>query len=673
MSRYRICAGLLVAVAFASPDAVAATVSGQLQKWETVTVDFTGPAHDESDSGPNPFLDYRLQVLFTAPGGAKTYSVPGFFDGDGAGGGNGSVWRVRFTPDETGTWTYQASFRSGTQLAVDLDPSAGTPTSFDGDSGTFTVADVDAAARGFYRDGRLESVGEYYLKFRDGGYWLKLGTNNPENLLGYDGFDNTPFAWHSYANHDVDWQPGDPDWDSPDLPGTNDGRGIIGALNYLNAMSLNSIYFMPMNIGADGKDTWPFSDPSINRDGSTSNDNLHYDISKLAQWLVVLEHAQRKDLFLHFVFNDKTRPNREELDLATLGVERKLFYREMLARFGHFNALQWNVSEEYNLGLPWPPDTIVEFANYIEATDPYGHPITVHPHGNTYTSALAPFFDDAWFGIMSVQTWQRPDDIGGAIEYLRNEAALAGNVVPVMLDESIGMNQLSANEYRKRTFWDALFSGGGFEMFKSFGDSEVDDFRVYEEYFRYAGYARSFVEENLPFWEMVPSDTLVTGEDTVHGGAEVFAKAGEVYAVYLPSASPGPLLTMAGSGETFEKRWYNPRSGGFEGGVESFVDSGSVLLGTPPADAGEDWVVLIRRQTPDNSPPVAPDRQVGTGVGTPVVVTLDFQDADGPGPYTREVTSAPASGSLSAINPDGTVTYSPNPGFSGIDRFSWRV
>ncbi|MCG8370171.1 MAG: Ig-like domain-containing protein, partial [Proteobacteria bacterium] len=47
--------------------------------------------------------------------------------------------------------------------------------------------------------------------------------------------------------------------------------------------------------------------------------------------------------------------------------------------------------------------------------------------------------------------------------------------------------------------------------------------------------------------------------------------------------------------------------------------------------------------------------------------------ADGPGPYTREVTSAPASGSLSAINPDGTVTYSPNPGFSGIDRFSWRV
>ena len=44
-----------------------AVVSGELKKWHTVTIDFDGPTHSETDVGPNPFLDYRLQVAFTAP------------------------------------------------------------------------------------------------------------------------------------------------------------------------------------------------------------------------------------------------------------------------------------------------------------------------------------------------------------------------------------------------------------------------------------------------------------------------------------------------------------------------------------------------------------------------------------------------------------------------------
>jgi len=68
-----------------------------------------------------------------------------------------------------------------------------------------------------------------------------------------------------------------------------------------------------------------------------------------------------------------------ELDKGKLGIERKLYYREMIARFSHHNAIQWNISEEYDISpLPLQPEQIKEFAWYVKAIDPYNHPITVH-------------------------------------------------------------------------------------------------------------------------------------------------------------------------------------------------------------------------------------------------------------------------------------------------------
>ena len=69
-------------------------------------------------------------------------------------------------------------------------------------------------------------MGGHYLKFRNGPYWIRGGTDSPENFLAYAGFDNTPPS-HKYAAHPEDWRPGDPDW------GDGDGRAIIGVLNYL--------------------------------------------------------------------------------------------------------------------------------------------------------------------------------------------------------------------------------------------------------------------------------------------------------------------------------------------------------------------------------------------------------------------------------------------------------
>lgn len=64
----------------------------------------------------NKFADVELTAVFTAPSG-KTRDFWGFFDGDGQGGGDsttGTIWKLRFMPDEPGTWAYTYQWSDGT-------------------------------------------------------------------------------------------------------------------------------------------------------------------------------------------------------------------------------------------------------------------------------------------------------------------------------------------------------------------------------------------------------------------------------------------------------------------------------------------------------------------------------------------------------------------------------
>lgn len=609
----------------------AAEVSGALKVWQPVMISFSGPAKNESDSSPNPFLDYRLQVTFSGPGG-EIYNIPGYFDGDGNGGGSGDVWRVKFTPDTAGDWNYSASFRQGTAIAISLDQNAGTATSFDGESGNFNVAGRDPSALGFLGRGRLAYVGEsYFQTLGDGQYWIKGGADEPENFLAYAGFDGTsanpdaPQIFHSYASHIADWQAGDPDW------GGGKGKGIIGALNYLALKNVNSIYFLLMNIGGDGRDVWPYAG-AINRAGSVSNDNSHFDISKLNQWNIVFEHANKKGINLHVVLNEAEINNKKELDDAALGIERKLYYREMAARFGYLNGLVWNLCEEYDHDeFPLSASMIKSWAGYLKSVDGHSHPVGVH---NAATNGWNPFFGDSRLDFVSYQYYQDPpyevnagnSHYGDRTEELISAGAQAGKIIPVGMDEfwlakraddeshddytPVFPNNwpfASGNKFlRKNIIWPVYFSGGQLEYITE-DYLATDDFSLYAKLWDYTWFARKFMLENIPFWEMSPADSLLAGEA---GGyqedGQVLAKAGEVYAAYLPDASLTGTLDLRAASGSFQKSWYNPRTGQFAGGTTTISGGSNIPLGQPPGEANEDWVVLIKKNTTDNVAPAAP-------------------------------------------------------------------
>lgn len=63
----------------------------------------------------------------------------------------------------------------------------------------------------------------------------------------------------------------------------------------------------------------------------------------------------------------------------------------------------------------------------------------------------------------------------------------------------------------------------------------------------------------------------------------------------LPKAYSGGTLDLPAAKSAFKQRWYNPRTGEFEGKTLAVNGGSRVPLGTPPTDADEDWVVLIKR------------------------------------------------------------------------------
>jgi len=104
---------------------------------------------------------------------------------------------------------------------------------------------------------------------------------------------------------------------------------------------------------------------------------------------------------------------------------------------------------------------------------------------------------------------------------------------------------------------------------------------------------------------MHPADELVVGEGTVHidiGGnktleanAEVFARPGCVYAVYLPTGMPSGTIHLDRIDGAYSLRWYNPRTGEFEGEDTPIQGGRQSKIGLPPRQQTQDWVVLIKK------------------------------------------------------------------------------
>ena len=96
--------------------------------------------------------------------------------------------------------------------------------------------------------------------------------------------------------------------------------------------------------------------------------------------------------------------------------------------------------------------------------------------------------------------------------------------------------------------------------------------------------------------------------------------------------------------------------------------------GNGGTDDGEIVVTVTDGAPPANIPPTAVDDTATTDVGTPVTLdpAANDTDPDAGDTLTTSAIGTPTNG-VATLNPDGTVTYTPNPGFIGDDTIPYTV
>ena len=528
---------------------------------------------------------------------SASYRVPAYYaaDGDAANSGatGGRIWRCHFVPDRPGEWAYTVSFRRGANVAVSDHPAAGQPyPDADGRHGRFRV---NPAATG--QRGRLQFGGRQYPVWAaTGELFYKLGPDAPENLLAYADFDGG-FATDghkdelvkTWAAHRRDWRPGDPTWGADQR-----GKALIGAVNYLAEAGLNSISFLTNNITGDDRNVFPYV---------SYDDYARLDVSKLAQWAIVLGHAARRGLFLHFKLSEVE--NQCLLDGGELGPQRRLYYREMIARFGHYPALNWNLGEENgrwanDYPLLWQTTTQrLAMARYFRDHDPYGHHRVIH-NGQPFYDLAGPESD--YTGV-SLQTNRA--DFANVYPHVRHWLDLSRSE---RLGWAVAVDEPGDAEHsllpdtddpdhdlaRQNALWGSLLAGAwGTEWYFGYAHAHSDltcqDFRSRELFWSQCSHLKKILEEEkMPLPGMMPANALTTADDWV------LAHPQGPYLIYRKMGTPtAGAITLPGGRYTL--RYYNPRTGEYTvaGELRSPGPGTALPLPEPPVQLDMDWALLV--------------------------------------------------------------------------------
>ncbi|NJX14559.1 DUF5060 domain-containing protein [Tamlana crocina] len=591
-----------------------AKIDGQLKKWHRIVLNFEGPETSEMNAN-NPFLNYRLDVTFK--NGENTFVVPGFYAADGnaanTSADKGDIWQVRFTPNAIGEWTYNVSFKEGENVAIAEDVSNASNAGFmDGQTGSFTIAESDKTGVDNRAKGKLQYVGESYLKFADSQkYFIKLGVDAPENLLAYTDFDVSTNA----LDFQKTWEPHAKDFDdsgTPFLWKETKGKNLLGAINYLAGEELNVFSFLTFNVDGDDRNIFPHllkvpiedyeTYASVKKNKEAWESMFHktrFDVSKLDQWERIFEYAETKGMFLHF----KTHETETDhlMDKGVFGTEGKLYYRELIARFGHHLSMNWNLGEENNQ----PTEEVLKVADYVSKLDAYKSHLVLHTFPNKDDRYYDFIGDKSPLTGASLQL-SHPDfnDVHGRVLKWQEKSYATGKKWALAVDEPGKANiallpddEDSEHNYaRGRAMYGTLMAGGyGVEWYFGYASPNSDltcqDFRSRDLFWDQNRYALHFFNNYIPFWKMEPSDDLVISEDISY----CLAKEGEVYAIYTEANAGEINLDLGPSTNSYKIKWFDPRKGGDlqEGRISSVKGPGIVGLGEPPSEIDKDWMVLV--------------------------------------------------------------------------------
>lgn len=297
-------------------------------------------------------------------------------------------------------------------------------------------------------------------------------------------------------------------------------------------------------------------------------------------------------MYLHF--KTQETENDQLLDGGDLGLERRLYYRELIARFGHHLALNWNIGEE-NTNTD---EQRMAFADYFKAFDPYDSPIVVHTYPSQKVQVYTPLLGHPSYDGVSIQT--NPNNVFADTLYWVDQSNNYDKKWVVANDEqgnaNVGVvpdaNDPDHDVIRKNVLWANLMAGGaGVEYYFGYGfahsDLTCNDFRSRDVMWTQSRYALDFFHLHVPLGAMTNRNDLVASDS-----AWCLANS-EVYVIYLRNG--GTTTINLPDGE-YTAGWFDPRNGGdLQNGSRIGLTGGTaVQVGNAPNSENMDWAVVIK-------------------------------------------------------------------------------
>jgi hypothetical protein len=521
----------------------------------------------------NKFADVELSVAYTAPSG-KITEFWGFFDGDGAGGGDattGDVWKMRFMPAEVGKWSYAYRWSDGTP----------------GGEGSFECV-AEGAGKGM----------------------LQPYAENPR-WFAYNGTDPVWLKSYYETGHGAIAQPFD--WVTENIYQPMLDRGYNHLqVNWLLSLCCFGQYYK------DGPEP-STQDLALYTEGQASS-TMRLDVWKLMEqplgWL------NDRDVGVHMFLGFEGRKNDGPAWEALSDEEKEFYVRYVVARIGPFaNLAGWNFVWEdpghratHELGL----------ARLLEKHDVFNHLRTYqdeHPRDNEYQR---PEYTFAAVENHYITSPVRNDDINyRKSPWTHHMACIVGYVPgkPVYMSEG---NSLWRRYWHERTgatqddlrraAWGCATAGASFCWNGHAREYDLTargpegipfhgDDNPYTVSARYIDILSRVMTEEVAFFRMTPRDELLMGHDPHR--VWCLAEAGKQYLVFSTAGEPFELYVAAGRYDN--NVWIDTKTGDkrpAKGAVVAVEDlatgagdgrrNGTAGVRFAPPSGDTDWVLVVR-------------------------------------------------------------------------------
>jgi len=553
-----------------SPAAAAPATVGKYRVFEAAVVN--------TRDYDNKFTDVDLLVEYTAPSGKK-WQFPGFFDGDGKGGGDrstGSVWKMRFMPDQAGSWTYKWRWSDGSGNGT------GRFEATEAQAGKGVIRAYEANPHWFAYNGTVPVWLKSYYETGHGGIaqdfdWM---TDNVFQPLVDHGYNHLQVNWLlslcCYRQYYLDGpEPGTLDLD---LYENGDASGTMN-LQVWRLMERRMAWLNDRNIGVHmflGFDGSQNDGPRWEDLGDDEKDfYVRYSVARLAPYANLAGW--------NFVWEVAGDRESHELGLARLLAKYDVFghlrtYEDETPREHHYDddAYTFAAVENHEIAAP------------LKSMERYNYWRTAWTH---YMAGLLGYAGKPVYMSEGNALWRRFwfERSGATQDDLRQSAWAT-----TMAGASFNWNGHSS-EYQ-------LYAHGP----DGLPFSVDNDFHLSE---RYVEILARVMNDEVEFHRLTPQSDQLTAHDPFRVFA--LAETGRQYLVFSMHGEPFSLFL--GEGEYADNAWIDTKTGeqqpvpavsGF-GALEVRPGGGGGRDEWPqavhfePPGTDTDWVLVIRRQDLD--------------------------------------------------------------------------